>query len=287
MGTMIALLLVLSTLAGCASDTLTDIKNAALPEETAGAAYFALTSEIHDGTVLDGDGVTELIDYSYEVPVLQAVRLDGTVVTEAENALESRQLEAAELFNAQFANWSGEALNAESSITAAAREYRSLQHSTPLEDVIFTEYLTCTAYIKGRIVSVSGVYENYAGGAHPNTMMLSWNFDLDTMQFFEPQLLEDGGGLHKAVQEELLRQTRAVAAERGIPPEELFCPDYESILADWSSYAVSFGEEGMTVAFSPYELACYAEGAQIFHLSYEWLAPLLSEQSRHSLGLSS
>ena len=29
----------------------------------------------------------------------------------------------------------------------------------------------------------------------------------------------------------------------------------------------------MTVAFSPYELAAYAAGAQIYHLSYEELVP--------------
>ena len=32
--------------------------------------------------------------------------------------------------------------------------------------------------------------------------------------------------------------------------------DYQDIAANWSSYAVSFNEEGVTVAFSPYEIAC-------------------------------
>ena len=42
----------------------------------------------------------------------------------------------------------------------------------------------------------------------------------------------------------------------------------------------------MTVAFSPYELAAYAAGAQIYHLSYEELMPYLSPHGMELLGLS-
>ena len=69
-------------------------------------------------------------------------------------------------------------------------------------------------------------------------------------------------------------------------PGEMFWEDYEDIIADWSSYAVSFDEEGMTVAFSPYELAAYAAGAQEFVLTYEELAPHLNQRGRQMLGLS-
>jgi len=41
----------------------------------------------------------------------------------------------------------------------------------------------------------------------------------------------------------------------------------------------------MTVAFSPYEIACYAMGPQEFRLSYEQLAPHLNSHGRDLLGI--
>ena len=43
----------------------------------------------------------------------------------------------------------------------------------------------------------------------------------------------------------------------------------------------------MTVTFSPYELAAYAAGPQIFRLTYDQLAPHLGEHGRTLLGLGS
>ena len=42
----------------------------------------------------------------------------------------------------------------------------------------------------------------------------------------------------------------------------------------------------MTVAFSPYELAAYAAGAQEFTLTYEELAPHLNQRGQQVLGLA-
>ena len=96
----------------------------------------------------------------------------------------------------------------------------------------------------------------------------------------------DGTALQDHVTEELTRQARCRASEEDMVPEEMFWEDYESIIADWSSYAVSFDESGMTVAFSPYELAAYAAGAQEFTLTYEELAPHLNQRGQQVLGLA-
>ena len=42
----------------------------------------------------------------------------------------------------------------------------------------------------------------------------------------------------------------------------------------------------MNVAFSPYELAAYAAGAQEFKMPYEWLKEYLDEHSIEVLGLN-
>ena len=68
-------------------------------------------------------------------------------------------------------------------------------------------------------------------------------------------------------------------------PKEFFWEDYQDTLANWSNYPVSFDEEGMTVGFSPYELACYAAGPQVFQIPYAELRDCLSEQGRALLGV--
>ena len=90
----------------------------------------------------------------------------------------------------------------------------------------------------------------------------------------------DMGGAHP-----LLRQAGERAKENGQPAEDFYWEDYASTLENWSSYAVSFDQEGMTVGFSPYELACYAAGPQVFRLTYDQLRPHLGPHGRTLLGL--
>ena len=84
----------------------------------------------------------------------------------------------------------------------------------------------------------------------------------------------------------LLEQSRETAASYDLAPEEFFWANYAEILSGWSSYAVSFDETGMTVGFSPYELASYAAGAQVYHLDYDQIAGYLSGHGLTVLGLS-
>ena len=121
--------------------------------------------------------------------------------------------------------------------------------------------------------------------AHPNSVNMAWNFDLESGEFFGPELL-GGTELQTAVAEELKRQSAERAKEFGAAPEEVYWADYEAILDDWQSSAVSFGPQGMTVAYSPYELAAYAFGAQVYEISYEFLRPYLSLQGLELLGLA-
>ena len=75
-----------------------------------------------------------------------------------------------------------------------------------------------------------------------------------------------------------------VPMEDGTIPAEWYWEDYETIAADWACYAVTFDEAGMTVTFSPYEIAAYAFGPQVFTMSYEFLEPYLSEHAREVMG---
>lgn len=229
-----------------------------------------------------------LATYRAALPVLVPCRSNGVGVT-AETAAtdaERRALAAAETFNAQFASWK----DAEpvSELAETAREDRSWRQEAGIGD--FSEYsmeLDCRVYQTERLVSVAGDYYSYTGGAHPNTVLMAWNFDLETGEFFAPeQLAEDAEAFSRTVREEIVRQIGRRAEESGLAPEEMFWSNYEEIAAGWSSYAVSFDGTGMTVGFSPYELAAYAAGPQVFYLPCGLLAPCLSDYGRAVLGLA-
>ena len=279
MSTMIALLLVLSSLVGCAGETLTNVKNA-LPDLPPETFSFSVELEEYEETVRDEDGAA-LVECSYALPVMKALAADGSVLETAATEGQARALAAAETFNARFDPWKGNA----QTLAKSAKEDRAFRNESGLEPVAYTDNLSCTVYQTETLVSVSGNYSTYTGGAHPNSILMSWNFDLDAGEFFEPEILDEGGDFREYVHLALVKQARETAAAAGMTPKDFYWEDYEDTLAEWSSYAVSFDETGMTVGFSPYELAAYAAGPQVFHLAYETLLPHLGQHGRALLGL--
>nr|WP_325212458.1 DUF3298 domain-containing protein [uncultured Oscillibacter sp.] len=279
MSTMIALLLVLSSLVGCAGETLTNVKNA-LPDPPAGAVVFSVELEEYEETVRDEDGAV-LAECSYKLPVMKALLEDGSVLAAAATEEQERALAAAETFNARFAPWKTNP----QTLAKSAREDRAFRNESGLEPTTYTDDLWCAVYQTETLVSVSGTYSTYTGGAHPNHILMSWNFDLEAGEFFEPEILDEGGDLRDYVRQALIQKTRETDEALGATPRDFYWEDYEDILADWPSYAVSFDEEGMTVGFSPYELAAYAAGPQVFHLTYDQLRPHLGQHGKALLGL--
>lgn len=279
MSAMIALLLVFSALVGCTGETLTNVKNA-LPDPPPETVAFSVEMEEYQETVRDEDGAV-LAECSYELPVMRALTEDGAVLETASTEAQERALAKAEAFNARFAPWKTNP----KTLAESAREDRAFRNESGLEPVAYTDDLWCAVYRTETLVSVSGTYSTYTGGAHPNHILMSWNFDLEAGEFFEPEILDEGGDLRDFVRAALVRQVREPEGEPGAKPEDLYWEDYEDILADWPSYAVSFDEEGMTVGFSPYELACYAAGPQVFRLTYDQLRPHLGQHGKALLGL--
>lgn len=280
MSTMIALFLVLSALVGCAGETLSNVKNA-LPSTTPGVVL-SVELETYEDTVQDEDGAV-LAECSYELPVMKALLGDGSFLEEAGSPEQEKALAAVETFNARFEQWKDNG----HTLAQTAREDRAFRNEAGLESVPYTDDLHCTVYQTEQLVSVRGNYYTYTGGAHPNSILMSWNFDVESGEFFEPEILDEGKDLREFVQGALVEQARRTAAENNMAVGEYFWEDYADTLGEWSSYAVSFDEEGMTVGFSPYELAAYAAGAQVFQLSYEELYPHLGEHGKTLLGLES
>lgn len=306
---MIPLLLLLCTLTACASgapkaadppaETDPSAETApqeetALPDTMVGTSTFAqaapeqltytVTLETLENSAQAEDG-TELAVRTYVLPRMSVEREDGTAVTEAATPEEETALAAAGTFNSQFESWA--ASDNFDEITSWAEEERVFRVESGLAWHPYSLELTCEVYQTDRLVSVRAEYYSNTGGAHPNTVLLAWNFDLTTGQFFAPELLaSDGQAFSQAVLDVLLEQSRETAASYDLAPEEFFWANYAEILSGWSSYAVSFDETGMTVGFSPYELASYAAGAQVYHLDYDQIAGYLSGHGLTVLGLA-
>lgn len=293
MMTMFAMLLALSALTACAApigltpelNAATMMEEALLSEPAPEHLQYQVELKTYEETIRAEDGA-ELATSRFVLPVVTVLKEDGSVLLEdGSSPGEQAALEMADAFNAQFISWTEEldfkelAEQAQTDRTFAAEQGFTWAGPYEIE-------LTCELYRTERLISISAVYYSYSGGAHPNTVLLSWNFDLSAGKFFTPEgLAENGQDFSRVVQEEIVRQSQTVAEESGMSPETYFWDNYQEIAANWSNYAVSFDETGMTVGFSPYELASYAAGSQVYHLTYAQLEPYLSEYGRTLLGL--
>lgn len=256
-----------------------------MPSKPPEIICYAVASDTRAESVCTDEGVT-LLTSSFSYPRLAAYRGNGSAITESETEAEAAALAAVEEFNTHFLHWgNGGMVNDDIfSPETALEDYTWRQQESVDWFIPYTMELSCTTYQTKRMVSVEGLFYSYTGGAHGNSAHLAWNFDLENGTFFGPELL-GGAELQSAVTEELKRQSVERAAELDATPEELYWADYETILADWPSSAVSFDADGMTVSYSPYELAPYAFGSQIYKIPYDVLEPYLSLQGMEILGL--
>lgn len=228
---------------------------------------------------------TELAHYRFFVPVLSAQRADGSSIETAETPREEQALAAVNVFNEEFADWGSEKdLQELADYALMDWEWKKAEGIEWFGS--YVSELDCAVYQTDGLISVDGMSYSYTGGAHPNTAYIGWNFDLDAGAFISaPAIAAENVAFQDAVTKEIILQADAFAQEQGFQPEELFWADYHEIAANWSSYAVSFDENGMTVVFSPYDIAPYAAGPQIYTFSYEWMEPYLGENGRLLLGL--
>lgn len=235
-----------------------------------------------------------LVVSNLQIPELTAWREDGTAVLEPATPQEERAAAVVDTFNQRFEDWAVAGEFQEISAAAAERWKAQQESDDPIWIGEYTLELASSVYQTDQMVSVAGNYYSFTGGAHGNTMLLSWNFDLSSGAFFDVSMLaEDGPAFLTEVKDELYRQANTPQNDwggaeglKGYVPARDYWEGYENTLANWSSYAVSFNEEGMTVGFSPYELASYAGGPQVFTISYDWLRPRLSQQGLITLGLA-
>ena len=285
---LILTLCLAAALAGCGITTLPTPEDpeppaAAGPEEIT----YKVTTDPHEETVHAEDG-TLLMTVSFQLPHLQAYA-DGTLIETPATPAQEEAMARVNTFNENFNQWR------ESGDTAQSMEdAKSLYQSFPdaFSNTSYCEEFTYMAYRTGSLISIAADYYSYLGGAHPNDVYFSWNFDLDSSTFLTiPELATDPQAFTLAVADMIEVQAgERFASEpeyEGLSISDIYWDNYRETIEKWGSdYAASFDADGLTVIFSAYELASYAAGPQEFHFSYEQLASYWSESGRTVLGLN-
>lgn len=238
-------------------------------------------------TVYSDDGETLLMSAFFALPRLQAYA-DGQLIETPATAVQEEAMARVTAFNENFDQWRASE-GTEANISAVKDHYEAAPDWFQ-EALYYSEELNCTVYRIGTLISVAAVYYSYLGGAHPNTVYLSWNFDLDSGTFLTiPELATDPQVFTLAVADMI----EAQAAERiqndpdcaGLTIADIYWNDYRETMEKWGSSYAAFDEDGLTVIFSAYELAPYAAGAQEFHFSYSALDRYWSDSGRAVLAL--
>ena len=285
---LILTLCLAAALAGCGITTLPTPEDpeppaAADPEEIT----YEVTTDPHEEIVHAEDG-TLLMTVSFQLPHLQAYA-DGTLIETPATPAQEEAMARVNTFNENFNQWR------ESGDTAQSMEdAKSLYQSFPdaFSNTSYCEEFTYTAYRTGSLISIAADYYSYLGGAHPNDVYFSWNFDLDSSTFLTiPELATDPQAFSLAVADMIEVQAgKRFASEpeyEGLSISDIYWDNYRETIEKWGSdYAASFDADGLTVIFSAYELASYANGPQEFHIPYAALDSYWSDSGRAVLGLN-
>ena len=276
----------LAALTGCTA-TLPTPEDPAPPAVVAPEEItYEVTTDPYEQTVTADDG-TVLMTVSFQLPHLQAYA-DGTLIETPATPAQEEAMARVNTFNENFNQWRKSGDTAQS-----MEDAKSLYQSFPdaFSSTSYCEEFTYTAYRTGSLISIAADYYSYLGGAHPNDVYFSWNFDLDSGTFLTiPELAADPQAFTLAVADMIEVQAEERFASEpeyeGVSISDIYWDNYREAIEKWGSdYAASFDADGLTVIFSAYELASYAAGPQEFHFPYSALDSYWSDSGRTVLGL--
>ncbi len=248
---------------------------------------YEVTTDPYEQTVTADDG-TLLMTINFQLPHLQAYA-DGALIETPATPAQEEAMAKVSTFNGNFDQWR-ESGDTAQSIHDVKAHY---QESPETFDVMsYTEELNYTVYRTGSLISIAAEYYSFFGGAHPNTVYFSWNFDLDSGIFLTiPELAADPQAFTLAVADMIeVQASEKFASDPAYGDfsiSDVYHDDYRATIEKWGSdYAASFDKDGLTVIFSAYDLASYADGPQEFHFPYFALDSYWSDSGRAVLGLN-
>lgn len=217
----------------------------------------------------------ELATCDYQMFTLSVANLDALSPAEAETAARNM-----EIFNSRMTALMEGTEGQDFDVGEAAKE----TYADGFWGVAYYDDVTSCGAIVGEIVSVWCYRECYTGGAHPNSYVSSYLFDLAAGQFIpDPsQLADDPAVFHAGLTELLIERADDDAQARSRPG--CYWDDYQEIIRSGSSGVAHFDETGLTVDYAPYELGPYVIGTVSLHLDWEELEPLLGPGGMARLG---
>ena len=194
-------------------------------------------------------------------------------------------------FNGNFDQWrkSKDTMQSISDVKNLYQQYP--EWFGPDGTMAYAEEFNYTVYRTGSLVSIAAEYYSFLGGAHSNDVYFSWNFDLDSGIFITiPELAADPQAFTLAVADMIeVQASEKFASDPAYGDfsiSDVYHDDYRATIEKWGSdYAASFDKDGLTVIFSAYDLASYADGPQEFHFPYSALDSYWSDSGRTVLGL--
>ena len=250
---------------------------------------YEVSTAPYEQTVTAEDGTTLMV-IDFQIPHLQAYA-NGALIEDPSSPAQEQAMDRVHTFNENF-DQGRESNSSEENISFVKDLYRDMpemfseDHMAPL-----SEELTYTCYRTGTLISIAADYYSYLGGAHPNTVYFAWNYDLDSGMFLTiSELAADPQTFTLAVADMIEVQAEEQIAStpelEGRSLSDVYWDNYRETMEKWSSdYAASFDADGLTVIFSAYELASYANGPQEFHFPYAALDSYWSDSGRAVLGL--
>ncbi len=148
----------------------------------------------------------------------------------------------------------------------------SIDQPQSIEEVYSTYEVTFDSFRTGHILDLN-VYTYWYGfgAAHPNHFQETYHIDLMTGDMYK---------LHQMMTSEAAytRLTDIIRAQANEEPERFFAID-EIIVDENTQYMLD--QEGITLYYSPYEIAPYAAGYPSFHVSFESIANLIDQESTY------
>jgi hypothetical protein len=123
-----------------------------------------------------------------------------------------------------------------------------------------------------KIASVTMGSYSYAGGAHPNSYVSIFNFDLKTGKTLGwEDLITDQNGLEKLAEKEF-KKARELKKDADLTEEGFFWGEKFVLPTNFE-----LQEEGIYFWYNPFEVAAYAMGPTDFLISYQDLGKLVKK----------
>ena len=213
------------------------------PAETAEEITYEVTTDLYEKDILADDG-TLLMHISFALPQLQAYA-DGTLIETPTSPEQQRARQNTETFNTLFAQWKNSESTNETT-DELQREYREFPDNFTGEYAIsYEEDLTYDVYRTGTLISLSATYYSYLGGAHPNMVYFSWNFDLESGSFLSiPELAQDPQAFTLAVADGIEAQAADRFKAEVSDLSDIYWDNYREVMEKWGSDYAAFFHRG-------------------------------------------